>query len=249
MSKSSSNYRPIATLGSNAYTPSTNPISYCLTDRLDSGFGHGSISNIIGPNSAPCQQYMAQYCSEQWDSWCEAASRNSCNDYPNQVQGCNGSGDIACKGLNLGEALIRNVASEKYLIAMGNCHRVYEPFDPTVPTSPMVSSWKSDTCGYTNNCVPVYAVDPETIDKDVVMDKILARPAIAQDILLNIYNTMKRQGTLGRLKGTKLGHFYDTLPHYRQLGGCSGHLSQQPQHSHQQHRPQRIPVHPSQVHH
>ena len=57
-------------------------------------------------------------------------------------------------------------------------------------------------------------VNPETIDIDPVMDKILMKPQIAALILVNIYNTMKRKGTLGDLTKTKLGRFYSVNNDY-----------------------------------
>jgi hypothetical protein len=40
------------------------------------------------------------------------------------------------------------------------------------------------------------------------MNKILGKPSIAIDILINIYNTMKNNNTLKDLKGTRLGGFF-----------------------------------------
>ena len=51
------------------------------------------------------------------------------------------------------------------------------------------------------------------------MDKILSKPIIGIDILVNIYNTMKRYGTLVKLKGTKLGTFYQTNKYFHAKGG------------------------------
>lgn len=249
MSKNSNSYRGIASFGSNAYAPVDHPLSYCMSTQMDNQFLHGSSSVTIGANSKHCQEYMTQYCAENFDGFCEAASKNSCTDFPNQGQGCTGKGDIACRGMNLGEALIRNVAADRFLIQMSGCHKAFQPFDPNVPNSPMVASWRSDVCGYTNACVPVYAVDPETIDKDDVMNKVLQNPRIAEDILVNIYNTMKRMGTLGRLKGTKLGRFYDGIVQQgARLSGCAGNIAhnqqqqQQRHEQHQQHNPQGIHV-------
>ena len=67
--------------------------------------------------------------------------------------------------------------------------------------------------------MPIYAVDPSKIDADPVMDKILAKPAIAAEILVNIYNTMKREGTLKGLRGTNLGSFYANNGYFKSLGG------------------------------
>ena len=42
---------------------------------------------------------------------------------------------------------------------------------------------------------------------------------LAFDLLINIYNTMKLNGDLQKLKGTKLGHFYSSVNYFKNLGG------------------------------
>ena len=117
--------------------------------------------------------------------------------------------------MTFGESLIYETASRKYLVKMHNGMKKWEPFDPTVPNSPMISYWTSTN----QNLIPEYEVDPSIIDKDPVMDKILAKPQIAFNILINIYNTMKRKGKLHKLKNTKLGNFYSITPYFINKGG------------------------------
>jgi hypothetical protein len=213
------NYSSISDFGSNAYSPVNNPLTYCLNDNMDQRFLHGGQADTLGQHSKSCQLFMSEYCSDKWDSFCEVASRNTNVTYPNQAEECTNTGDIACRGMNAGEALVRNTAARKYLIKMHNAHKKYQPFDPTVATSPMISYWVSNNCSYANTGIPEYSVDPSKIDSDVVMDKILRKPIIAMNILINIYNTMKRHGTLSGLKGTKLGHFYSIHPYFKAKGG------------------------------
>jgi hypothetical protein len=170
---------------------------------------HGSLGEKHGPGSKSCQAFMSQYCSENWDNVCEYASKNKSNVYPNNLQACNGNSDVLCNNLTSGDILIQNTAARKYLVEMiGGCNIKYEQFDPTVATSPIISYWQ----GGCNSCVPVYAVDPKKIDNDPVMNKILDRPIIAWSILVNIYNTAKRKGTLNKLKGTKIYKFFMSEP-------------------------------------
>lgn len=212
------NYSSISDFGSNAYLPVNNPLTYCMNDTMDQRFLHGGHSDVLGQHSRPCQLFMSDYCADNWDEFCEIASRNTSKSYPNNIDGCTESTNVAHGSMTAGEALIYNTASRKYLIKMHNAYKKYEPFDPTVPTSPMISYWVNDgSCS--NSRVPEYAVDPAKIDTDVVMDKILMKPIIAMDILINIYNTMKRYGTLSGLKGTKLGKFFDTHPYFKTKGG------------------------------
>ena len=215
---SSSTYRSISDFGSNAYSPVNNPLTYAIGYTLDQKFLHGSGSEIFnGQNSKASQRYMAEYCSENWDGFCELASCSKDINYPNQLQGCEMPSEVPCCNMNAGEFLIRNTAAKKYLKSMKNCTQKYVPFDPTVASSPLISYWVSaDGCYNNGQCTPIYGVDPSKIDNDPVMNKILAKPPIAFDILLNIYNTAKRDGSLSRLASTKLGRFFQT-PYFQKV--------------------------------
>lgn len=220
-------------------SPQSNPLSYCTLTGLDSGFMHtlGSAGTLSGPGNAQCQLFMAQYCAtnpEGWNGICEYMSQDTNRGAnPNTVQTCNGpSGSCfsSCIGnaLTNGQILIRNTAQEKYLVAMSNnCQRIYEPFDPTVAGSPMVSKWmpvsngascgSAQGCSAPGKCIPIYAIkDPKNIDNDPVMNKVLAQPWIATDILVNIYNNAMRNGTLQQLVGTKLYRFFMN-PQFQQI--------------------------------
>jgi hypothetical protein len=67
-------------------------------------------------------------------------------------------------------------------------------------------------------------VDEKVIDNDPVMNKILAQPWIAMDILINIFNHRKRSGTLEKLRGTKLYRLYGN-PGFAQLAKTNVILS------------------------
>ena len=82
----------------------------------------------------------------------------------------------------------------------------------------MIRYWVNN-CSYSRSSVPEYVVEPDKIDEDIVMNKILEKPIIAMNILVNIYNTMKRYGTLSKLRGTKLGNFYNTNNYFKNKGG------------------------------
>ena len=219
-----SSYAQICKFGANSYSPSTNPISYSIGANMDQNFLHGSSSYIFTrQDSRNSQLFLSEYCANGWDGFCEVASKNTTKDFPNQAGISNGYDGYGCitqsHDLNSGEILIRNTAERKYLRNMGGCVRKTEPFDPTVAASPLISTWKPTADNVSMVCIPVYAVDPKEIDKDVVMDKLLQKPYIGMDILLNIYNNAKRNGTLEQLKGTKLGTFYQTNAIFKAMGG------------------------------
>lgn len=205
-----SSYSKIINFGPNISDYATNPLSYCMNSTIDNEFIHGSSGDLLGQHSAKCQMFMSDYCSKKWDSNCEVSSMNISKSYPNNIGFSFGFTEDA--GLTAGDILVKNTAAKKYLVENYNCHWQYEPFDPTVANSPLVR--KSMTNEINRQCVPVYEVDPKTIDSDPVMDKILMKPHIAALILVNIYNTMKRKGTLGHLAKTKLGRFYSVNNDY-----------------------------------
>lgn len=231
------NYTRISNFGSNAVSELNNPLTYCLNTDLDNQFLHGSSSVTLSSHSLPCQRFMSEYCSQKWDNYCEAASQNAFTDwknpnyFPNNMVNCLGdsvknSGPGLSYSLSQGDMLVRNTASRKYLINMIGADKVYELFDPNVPSSPMISYWipngnggcSDGGCGG-NQGTPVYSVDPSTIENDMVMHKLLNNPKIAPDILTNMYNTMKRMNTLPQLSGTRLGNFYTVVPYFATLGG------------------------------
>lgn len=221
-----STYRTIGNFGSAAgNTSSTNPLSYCAVTGLDAMFNHTMGSYLAGPNSSQCQLFMSQYCANNWDGVCEFLSADlQRGGYPNTVAQCNGpSGSCFSSGLGnaltKGQVLLRNTAQEKYLVAMSdNCRRDYAPFDPTVADSPLISRWvpggngcnNPANCYGDNVCVPMYGVDPRTIDSDIVMNKLLDQPWIALDIFVNMYQNMSRNGSLKELKGTRLGRYFES---------------------------------------
>jgi len=209
-----SSYSKISKIAPDTTFPTTNPLTYCTGNGLERGFTHGGQADVYGQYSRPCQLYVPEYCAQGWDEFCEISSQNSSKQYPVNFSSCN-ENLVACNNLTHGEGLIHNTALRKYLVKMNNGIKKYQPFDPNDPNSPMVSYWENSG----QSLIPEYEVDPKTIDDDVVMDKILAKPCIAFNILINIYNTMKRNNRLSLLKNTKLGNFYQINPYFVQKGG------------------------------
>lgn len=217
-------YATISDFGKGANTQS-NPLALCATSTLDSNFNNTlGGNNISGPGNQQCQIFMAGYCAGNWDGVCEYMSKDQARVSPTIVQSWYGPQGNYLTALGIGsnltkgQLLIRNTAAEKYLKSMSaNCKRHYEPFDPTVADSPLVSRWipsgyssdcKTDEYLFSSMCKPVYGVDPETIDNDIVMDKILQQPDIALDILVNIYNTAVANGDIKKLLNKKIGKLF-----------------------------------------
>lgn len=208
-------YATIGNFGAGRSTQA-NPLTYCFVSGLDSGAYHNlGGQNLAGPGNRQCQIFSAAYCAREWNGICEFASRDEAKgpSIVNMVRPCNG----LLSEMTAGEILIRNTAAEKYLRAMSpNCRRDYEPFDPTTAGSPLISTWfpmdngcgSASNCNGSNVCIPVYGVDAASIDNDPVMNKILNKPGIAMDILVNIYNNAVRSGEIENLRSTKLYNYF-----------------------------------------
>jgi hypothetical protein len=199
-------YKQLARFGSSEVNVlpvfNNDPLTYCIGNNASQRFNHGSHAVTYGQNSNACQVYLANRCAQNWDGICEYAASKPANEERTLVADTMFAGNDQTVGLTPGEVLLKNTAESRFRIGMLNCELKTEPFDPVNPSSPYISYYVGQ------NCIPLYAVDPKTIDRDVVMNKILDNPKIARQLLLNIKNTMMRQGTFHNLKGTRLGNFY-----------------------------------------
>jgi hypothetical protein len=199
-------YKQLARFGSSEVNVlpvfNNDPLTYCIGNNASQRFNHGSHAVTYGQNSNACQVYLANRCAQNWDGICEYAASKPANEERTLVADTMFAGNDQTVGLTPGEVLLKNTAESRFRIGMLNCELKTEPFDPVNPSSPYISYYVGQ------NCIPLYAVDPKTIDRDVVMNKILDNPKIARQLLLNIKNTMMRQGTFHDLKGTRLGNFY-----------------------------------------
>ena len=92
-------------------------------------------------SSRPCQLFLSEYCSQGWDlDTVRKSSQNYNVSFPNMV--CKPMLTVHHLVLTQGDILIRNTAERKYLMQMVGGQKVFEPFDPTVPQSPLISSWQ-----------------------------------------------------------------------------------------------------------
>jgi hypothetical protein len=136
--------------------------------------------------------------------------------------------------LKAGEILVKDTAYMKYLLNADNCNVRCEPFDPTAASSPIICYLFDSGCaaGQTNitdcgvlddkgNIVPATGKKPcekrfgltneqiKNIDRDPVINKIIARPYIAPELLTAIFIDAKEHGYAAKLRGTVLGRFYE----------------------------------------
>ena len=207
-----------------------NPLSYGLTEWLDADFLHGSTGRQFGKYSKNFQAFSADYCAKNWNGVCEAMSRDRNHIFPNNLGYLETKKTMNMEREAAGDILLKNTAYAKYMSKDSKCNFSCEPFDPTSANSVMICLPKQGQCGigpspYTvcssgacgqtaPSCFLFYEITADqaaVIDEDPVMNKILAKPDIAPELLKNIYNTMKRKGTLSLLKGSKLGNFFNVI--------------------------------------
>jgi hypothetical protein len=219
-------YRPIAQFAPKINTAySTDPMFYCSTDYITSQMLHGTQGRTFGHGNRACAEWMSERCSKNWDQVCEAASLNKDASLPDMTVAITGEMNM---GLSQGEILIRDAAYKKYRVS-SNCNTKCEPFDPTVPNSPMICYQTSDSCGYgpsradackdknvcsdgSGVCSSKYSLTRSQIqqlNRDIIMNKLIDKAEIAPILLANIYNSLLVEGRLLELKGTRLGAFYE----------------------------------------
>lgn len=189
----------------------SNPLTYCLFPTLNAQFVHGSTSaNLLySPYSPNCQSFMVDYCSKNWDGFCEAYNAiNIDRVWPN-----NAAVDVAAQQYansfqgfypTAGENLIRNVVHRRF-IAFPNLKTTYQPFDPNVANSPVISY----TGPYASESSIVINLDtPANIDKDQFVHLMIRNPRPSFDVLARIYLAVQRKDKNVRIGGTIIDDFF-----------------------------------------
>ena len=75
-------YVKIVDFGSD--TKSKNPLAICFGNTINNKFEAGVLGgSIAGQSSYNCQKLLSQYCSNNWDQFCDMASQNINSNYPN----------------------------------------------------------------------------------------------------------------------------------------------------------------------
>lgn len=207
------------------------PATICaFSMNIDKSFEGGVLGYSLGANSKGCQLYMAQRSAKDWDAFAEYLSYNQ-EKLPTMInQGCvstacgsrYGASSSSCGNLaaassygpsynpahngikNLGDAFLINTAYEKYCTFPG---AVYKDMyvNPIDASSPIVRERIGGN--------PVCTVNPNTIDQDILMEKITHRQ-IGDDLLINIWNTSLQKGI--NIADTKVGRYIQqyVLPLY-----------------------------------
>lgn len=191
-------YQTVKTFGSGL--PVNGPLTNLFNSSGDVNFINGFDSYNTNRSSKVYRDYMSDRCSSNWDSLCPIIMNDKSQAFPFYK---NDYAAINYHNLTAGEMILKSTAEKKYLSAVNStCQVTTQKYNPLVGGSPLVSS--------ISTCDQIYAVDPQTIDDDPVMMCLINKPMIAPELLLNIYRTMKANGTFESLKGTQLYLFYQS---------------------------------------
>jgi hypothetical protein len=186
---------------------SDSPIDMCVFSDVNKSFAGGVLGRRYGPTNENCQLYMAERCAKGWDGVCDIAAQNTQASYPNNatIKGNAMANPQAISGgSTVGAQLLHNAAQRRFC-TFKDCEIQRFPFDPTNLNSPVVTRVNRSQYG----CMPVCSVDPNTIDRDILMTRCLDNPSAAFDTLVNICQTHDKNGT--SLTGTRIGAFCESL--------------------------------------
>lgn len=192
-------------------TNDSNPLTYCMFPTLNAQFVHGSTSAgmLYAPYSPACQAFMKDYCSNNYDGFCEAYNILNVDRYwPNSV-----GRDIQAQSYansfqgffpTVGENMIRNVV-HNHFIFFPNTVKTIEQFDKNVANSPLVS--------YENNYVNessfvINLSDPEQIQRDPKVNLMMQNTRACFDVLARIYLAILRNEPNINIKGTVIEKFF-----------------------------------------
>ena len=187
------------------------PVAASIYKDPDSSFDIGDSAVLYGPSRANSQLYMAEKCSKDWDGACEFLSRNKDTSKPN-------IGKIASPLFQttlppgketIGDFLVEN-ASVRRFCDLSSCNITQEPYDPNNPDSVWVSSY--GCCGV-NECLPV-CMPPSNPDNDILLNKVLDKPDLHIDLLVNMYKNVNAKGLRKNYENTRIGQIFNIIDTY-----------------------------------
>lgn len=196
--------------GKNPYN-AANPLTYCMFPTLNSQFVHGSSSGgiLYGNQNTNCMNYMAERCSQNWDGFCSAYMDMNVDTYwPNtgciDAQAYENAKQFLSIKTTIGQDLLRNSCYRKF-IWVPDLAATKEPFDYTVANSPIITIW--------DNYVPGYSQlqnlnDPQKIQQDPLIHKMIAFPTITLDVLGRIFMGYLHKDKNVYIKDTCLEEFF-----------------------------------------
>lgn len=202
ISKFGKNLNPVLTV---------DPVASSIYKDPDSTFDIGELAILYGPRTKNSQLYMAEKCSKNWDGACEFLSRNIVDTCPNSAkvqsalfQTVNRPGTQT-----IGDILVEN-ASVRRFCDLNSCALQSEPYDPTNPNSVWVTSYG---CGGTEPCLPL-CMPPDEPDSDILMNKVLDKPELHTDLLVNMYKNVMKNNLRQKYANTRIGQIFNIFDVY-----------------------------------
>lgn len=211
-------YVPIAKFGASMNpVMSIDPVAASIYKDPDSDFDIGEMAIRYGPRTRESMLYMADRCAKNWDGACEFLSRNRDNNVV-----CNQAriSSPLFRRLNppgsetIGDILVENTAVRRFC-DLSSCAVTSEPYDPTNPRSVWVKQY--GCCG-TTTCLPV-CMPPDDPDNDIVLNKVLDKPDLHLDLLINMYKNVNRTGSRNKFANNRVGRIFAIFDTYMQVHG------------------------------
>lgn len=207
ISKFGKNLNPILTL---------DPVAASIYKDPDSSFDIGSNAYSFGPATSSSQLYMAEKCSKEWDGACEFLSRNVDNSKCNigKISSPLFSTIYQPGKQTIGDYLVEN-ASVRRFCDLSSCNMTQEPYDYNNPDSVWVTSY--GCCGE-SQCLPL-CMPPENPDSDLLLNKVLDKPDLHIDLLVNMYKNVNAQGYRSKYQNTRIDHIFKIFDVYLKMHG------------------------------
>jgi len=191
-------------------TNASNPLTYCTFPTVNSQFVHGSTSAgmLYTPYSPNCQSFMLDYCSKDFNGYCEAYSvinvdrtwpNNAGVDFQAQQFANNFQGFYP----TVGDNMIRNVVHRRF-IHFPNKMSSYQQFDPNVANSPFISYSEPYVL---ESSILQNLSHPLAVETDPQVELMLNNSRSCFDVLARIYLGYVRKEKELQIKGTKLEEF------------------------------------------
>lgn len=196
------NYRQIKNFGPS--TVSVNYYSAALDTTVNANYVMAKPQWLFDARTLNGQLLLSTHIAENsksgsFDDVSIAAMNQMGKGYPNNVPNCQGL--PVNQNLQYGDMLVDNAGRMKYCVYQNATPKQF-PYNPDDPNSPMLTFMEG------GNIRAVCSVDPATVDKDPLMDKLIRDADKHVGLLQNIYNNSTG------LEGTKLGKFFKMNENY-----------------------------------
>lgn len=207
ISKFGNSLNPVLTL---------DPVASSIYKDPDSSFDIGDTAYLYGPEKESSQLYMAEKCSKNWDGACEFLSRNNDNTKCNvgKISSPLFQTMYAPGKQTIGDFLVENSGVRKFC-DLSTCNMTQEPYDYQNPNSPWVTRYG---CYSDKKCLPV-CLPPSNPDTDILLNKVLDKPDLHIDLLINMYKNVIKNGTREQYRNTRIGNIFNIFDSYVKLNG------------------------------